>query len=346
MINHSNPYFDGSDEKALLAVLKRGHVTSGKIVKTFGHRLASLLGRKWAIPLQSGTDSIVLALKILNLKKSAKIAIPAYTCGAILDAIAILNLRPVLVDISRETLAMDVDFANRADCDAVIAAHLFGVAAPLFRINHENLIEDCAQCLGISGEGVKAGSMGKLSLSSFYGTKIIAAGHGGVLAGDDERLFKTAMNILVHDKVEEWIPHLHFMMSDLNAALGLSQLRKIKFLLRRRRKIAATYIEALGKKTVLPKNEMFFRFNVVPIKNNAESLIQTFGKNGIEAKKPVYKPVFKLLKMSGKNYPNAKWADENLVSVPIYPSMKDDDVRRITDFLRKNKDEMRRWPPA
>ncbi len=347
MINHSKPIFDNLDRKALGTVLDSGFATSGPRARQFGTMAAGTMGMKWGIPVQSGTDALVLALQLLKLPRNAKIAIPAYSCGAVLDALAFHRLTPVPIDISRDTLGISIEMVNSSRCNAAIAAHLFGIAAPFHRIKIKNLVEDCAQCLGVSIEGRKVGSMGRLSTSSFYGTKIICTGHGGILCGDSPGDFRDAMEVLRHDKVEKWRPHLHFLMSDLNAALGISQLQKMPAMLRRRRRIAKTYMEALGNPGPLPGNEIFFRFNVVPAKPGAQSsLIAKFAKAGIEAKKPVYKPIFRLMGLPPRNFPVADWADRNLVSIPIYPALADSQVAKIAEFLNRHKDEIRSRPSA
>ncbi len=340
MIKHSMPIFDDGDFAALASVLREAFVTNGEKARQFGRMLARITGRNWGIPVQSGTDALVLALKSMKLPSSAKIAIPAYACGAILDAVTFLRMKAVPLDISLDNLGISVNLVNENKFDAVIAAHLFGIASPFYKIKEPNLIEDCAQCLGISIAGRKLGSMGRLSLSSFYGTKILSTGHGGVLCGDDKKYFDNAMRFLLHDKVDKWQEHLHFLMSDLNASLGISQAKKLRTFIKKRREIARIYLDALGEKTVLPDNEMFFRFTVIPLCISLEAMIAKFANAGIEVKKPVYKPIFRLLKLSPRNFPKADWADKKLISIPIYPAMKDNDIAKVADFLRRHKDEI------
>ncbi len=342
MILHSKPFFTEDDRMALSSVLDKAFVTNGEIAKELGLEISRVMRKKWGVVVQSGTDALILSLKALNLKRYAKIAIPAYSCGAILDAVEFLGMTPEPVDISKDHLGVSPEIVSGTKYEAVIAAHLFGIAAPFFKIEHDKLIEDCAQCLGISNAGRRVGSMGRLSVSSLYGTKILSTGHGGVICGNDMASFKRTMDTLTHDKVDAWHPHLHFLMSDLNASLGLSQSKKLCSFISRRRQIAAEYLDALGAEIKVAANEMYFRFIVVPAKSSdISSLIAKFARAGIEAKKPVYKPIFKLMKLSARRFPNADWADKNLLSIPIYPAMTDQEVSKVADFLRRHKREIR-----
>lgn len=347
MISHSKPFFDKNDKKALLEVLKRQYASHGDSAKTFAYQCASLMHKKWGIAVQSGTDALILAINILDLKKNAKIAIPAYACGAILDAVAFHRFIPVPIDISKDTLAVNPELASDSSYDAVIAAHLFGIAAPLDKITNKNLIEDCAQCIGLSSQGKKVGSIGKFSISSFYATKILCTGHGGILCGNDQKSYQNAMKFLTHDKIHKWQAHLHFLMSDLNASLGLSQLKKLDQFIKKRRAIAAKYWEALSSSSPLPSNNAFFRFLVIPSNGiSRDTLAAKFAKAGIETAKPVFNPIYRLLKKSPKDFPNSEWAYKNLISIPIYPALSNYEIEKIREFLGKHKNEMRCWPSA
>jgi dTDP-4-amino-4,6-dideoxygalactose transaminase len=251
----------------------------------------------------------------------------------------------VPVDIDRNTLAMDPSAVNRfGGLSAVIAAHLFGIPAPLHLIRNRNLVEDCAQTLAVRVGGRKVGSFGRLSICSFYATKLVTTGHGGAVAGDDPELFRRISDLFDHDNREEWEPHLHYRMSDLNAALGVGQLGKLGRFISCRRRIARRYAGALGCKVL--SAGCYSRFLVVSERLDAPELAGLFSSCGIEAKSPVFKPVFMYLGEPASRFPNADWAYRKLVSVPIYPGMEECQVRRIEEKLRRHRNEISCWPPA
>jgi len=344
-INHSKPYFDSYDEQNILHVLHNAFVSTGPESIQFGELIARVLQKKYALPTQSGTDAITAALRVLKLKKETKIAIPAYSCTAALDALALNNCIPVVVDIDRRSLAISIEQTNDIhSLGAVIAAHLFGIPAPFYKLTHNNIIEDCAQTLSASIKDHKVGTMGRFSICSFYATKLLTTGHGGAIAVDDQDLYKNIQSLFQHDNQETWQPHLHFSLSDLNAALGISQLEKLTFFIEKRKQIAQRFANALKNNSELP-NSIFSRFLIVA-DDNIKVLLEKFNASGIEAKRPVYKPLFHYLNQPATLFPNAQWAYEHIISIPIYPAMKDIEIDYIEVFLEEHCNEMRCWTPS
>jgi dTDP-4-amino-4,6-dideoxygalactose transaminase len=347
-IPHSQPYFDDEDKKALSLVLDRKFVTNGPVAAKLGAAGARLLGQKWGMATQSGTSALTAALMILKLKKNRKVLVPAYICSAPLDAIHYSGLVPELEDIDKDTLALSVERANsRKGLQAVIGAHLFGIQAPFEEIENPRFIEDCAQTLGAKNKnGICAGSSGRLAIASFYGTKLMATGHGGLLTGGDPELLKEAERLFKHDNNDFWEPHLHGLMSDLDAALGISQMKKLNSFIRARRKLARRFANALGVRKI--SGGVYSRFLVAPVdaKGGADSLIMRFRKKGIEAKRPVYRPLCMSLGLDFRKFPNAMWAHENIVSIPLYPGMPEERVEIIESFLETRRNEISCWPSA
>ena len=341
-IPHSKPFLDDNDIKSVMRVLESAYLSSGPLCKKFGQKTAEIFERKFALPTQSGTDALTLALFALNLRPESKIAIPAYICSALLDALKLNSLIPEPVDISKSTLAIDPILVNGLgdNAAAVIGAHLFGIPAPLHKINHPLLIEDCAQTINAENDGVKTGTSGILTVCSFYATKLLTTGHGGAVITDNIDFYTRMSENINHDNNPLWTPHFHFQLSDFNASLGLSQIKKLDMLIERRRDIALRYHTALGTASCFKLSESYSRF-VVIAEEGAEKLIHKFISAGIEAKRPVFKPVHRYLNLPEKNFPNAEWAYSNIVSIPLYPAMTELEIEYIENFLEKHKNEMR-----
>jgi len=343
-IHHSQPCFDVDDESAVIQLLKSGFVSNGIKARELSKIIADLTGKNWGIATQSGTDALTLALNLAGVKEGDYVALPAYMCSAPLDAIALLGGVPIPLDIDRETLSVDPDkIPDQQDrMRTIIVPHLFGIPAKISEIENLCVIEDCAQTLGITVDGKKIGESGRFTVCSFYGTKVLTTGHGGMVLGNIEQEKEQAMDLITYDNREEWQPPYHFLMSDLNAALGISQIRKLNDFITRRVLFANRFTRALGENAALP-NCTYSRFLIqVP---DAEESITYFQTNGVEAKRPVYKPISMLLGLSKADYPETLWAYSHIVSVPIYPSMSDEHASVIERLLQSKEKEYSCWPP-
>jgi dTDP-4-amino-4,6-dideoxygalactose transaminase len=186
--------------------------------------------------------------------------------------------------------------------------------------------------------------VGRLAICSFYATKLMTTGHGGLLAGDETELRDRAMSLFTHDKRDEWEPRLHFLMSDLNASLGLSQLAKLRYFIKERRRIARRYLAALtGSDRLSPG--IYSRFIVAAADDAPREKVEAgFRKAGIDAKRPVHSPLYRYLSLKDRDFPNAAWAHERILSVPLYPGMPEEAVQRIERFLERSRDVIGRWP--
>jgi len=343
IVHHSKPYFDDQDESNIIQILRSNFVTYGSKAKEFSRLLADLTGKKWGIPTQSGTDALTMALYLSGVRKGEYVGIPSYMCSAPLDALSILGVLPLPLDIDRKTLSVNPENLSEQNekFNIVIIPHLFGIPARIDEIHNLQIIEDCAQTLGINVNDAKIGSIGKFTVCSFYGTKLLTTGHGGMILGNENSDKEKAMKLLMHDNQEKWQMHFHYLMSDFNASLGISQVKKLSYFIEDRKKIAQEFTFALTGKTILPYSA-FSRFLIyVP---NADEAIMFFQDNGVEGKRPVYKPISMLLNLDGKKFPETVWAYNHIVSIPIYPGMLKEHVDLISKLLKEKRHEYRCWP--
>jgi dTDP-4-amino-4,6-dideoxygalactose transaminase len=304
-----------------------------------------LSSREWGIAVQSGTDAMNMALDLAEIPEGSRVMIPAYICTAVLDALYENNLKPELIDISPKTYSISVEDVNKSNSTFLIAAHLFGIKAELEGLaENKILIEDCAQTPPWNKK-YQIGEKGLFSVFSLYSTKVLASGHGGIIVGDGEEYFRKAMDKLRHDNRSEWKVHKHFLMSDLNASLALSQLEKLDYFIEKRRNIAERFMRALDCNEKMPEKSCFSRF-AVRAENGAQKFIESALKNGIEVKRPVYKPLYEYLHLPSENFPNTKKVYESLVSIPVYPALKEKEIKKIEAFLERKKNEISCRPSA
>lgn len=324
MIPHSKPYIGEEEIEAVGRVLRSGRIAQGAEVEAFERECAVLLGRRFAVAVNSGTAALHLALVILGVGKGSRVAFPSYACAALLQAVSRTEAEPVLCDIGP-----DYNLARNSappDCDAVIVPHLFGAPAPMPA--HENVIENIAQSIG-----GPTGKASRIAMTSFYATKMLTTGEGGMLFSDDTALAEHARDLRDYDNRDGFTQRYAYKMTDFQAAMGRVQLKRLQGFVERRRAIAKQYSEAFASLPLrLPKAEghVFFRYVVAaPQRDVLEKFLL---QQGIEAKRPVYRPAHHYV---GGNIPNSEKAHLECLSIPIYPALTSQEVEYVIESVLK-----------
>jgi perosamine synthetase len=341
MIPHSRPTIDNEEVAAVTAVLQSGQVAQGEQVVRFEGALASLIGIHGAVAVSSGTAALHLALLALEIGEDDEVVIPSFVCPALLNAIRNVRAMPVLADINRETFNIDVrDLKRRLTqkTRAVIVPHLFGLPADIREIVALGIpvIEDCAQSLGSRSEGAPTGSFGVLSVFSFYATKVICTGEGGMIAANDARLLERIRDLRDYDEKDDARLRYNYKLTDMQAAMGLAQLRKLPALLGRRLAIAGRYHDALQERRLsLPvwpsgRDHIFYRY---VIRTERLPVLLDAGRDAdISYRRPVFKPLHHYLGMTG--YPETDAAFRESASLPIYPTLSDAEMQTIVEHVQ------------
>jgi dTDP-4-amino-4,6-dideoxygalactose transaminase len=193
------------------------------------------------------------------------------------------------------------------------------------------LIEDCAQALGAVYHGRPVGSFGAISVCSFYATKVITTGEGGMLLSDSEFILKRVRGLRDYDGRTDHEIRFNYKMTDTEAALGLSQFRRLGSLVDRRRGLASRYTTHLGSLPVrLPvmkpdKTHIFYRY-VIGV-SDAPWLANKLAMSGVQCKSPVYQPLHRFLNQDG--FVHTENAMRTALSIPLYPSLADAEVEKI-----------------
>lgn len=324
----------GSEEEAAaVAAIRSGHLSAGERVAAFERALSGRVGARRAVAVGSGTAALHLALAALGVGPGDEVAIPTYVCLALLQAVRHAGAAPLLVDADPETFNLDAaDLRRRVTprTRAVILPHMFGRPADVAGVRSAGLpvIEDCAMSLGATVDGAPAGSLGDLAMFSFYSTKVIACGEGGMVATQDDRLAERVRDLRDYDGRDAQT-RFNYKLSDLHAAVGEVQLGRLDGFIARRRAIAARYREALGGAgRRLPEpvpGHIFFRYviRVEGDEGDVEGRIQVFEKNGVAARRPVFQPIHRALGMAGGDFPGAEAAFRSALSLPLYPALTD-----------------------
>lgn len=341
MIAHSKPTMDSDDYRSVMDVLKSGHLVQGEHVAGFEEALSSFAGVKNGVAVSSGTAALHLSLLALGAGEGDEVIIPSYVCSALLNAIMYVNAVPVIADIDRSTFNINVDDLKKRitkRTKAIIVPHMFGLPAEINEIVSLGIpvIEDCAQSAGAKYQGRYTGSFGVCSIFSFYATKMLATGEGGMILSDDDRLVGIARDLRDYDEKAGYSVRYNYKMTDMQAALGISQLKKLPTFIEKRKKIADLYSRSLGEisfpVSVVPEGREHIYYRYVLLLNNSSEFIKEMLKLEIECRRPVFKPLHEYLGMSGYNA--AQEVMSLAVSIPLYPSLKDEEMSRIIDAVK------------
>lgn len=331
MIPHSRPTFGKEEKKACLAVLDSLEIAQGRRVAAFEKAFCRFTGRRYAVAVSSGTTALSLALRALKVTRGDEVIVPSYNCAALLHAVDSAGAKAVCADIDMEDLNISVPDTKKKlgrKTKAIIVPHLFGRAARIGEIVKLGIpvIEDGTQALGARASARKVGSFGAVSVFSFYATKMIATGEGGMLLADSGRIAQGLSDMRDYDKKDVYRFRTNSKMTDLEAALGIEQLRKLPFFIRRRREIARQYDRAFrGSDVILPeadelRDHVYSRY-AVRIGQNYRLWLEYFNRRGIAAKKPVYGLLHRYLGFPDDSFPNSVQAMRTVCSIPVYPML-------------------------
>jgi len=344
LIAHSRPSISEADVERVAAVVRSGQLAQGPEVAALERELAARLGVEAAAVVASGTAALELALRALGVGPGHEVLIPTYVCDALHHAVTRCGAEPVLVDADPLTLSLsakDAEARQTARTRAVIVPHAFGLAVDLvpFHALGIPVIEDCAQALGAEVDGRPAGAAGTLAVCSFYATKMIAAGEGGAVVGS-AALVAHVRDARQYDEREELAPRSNAKLTDMQAALARSQLRRLDAFVVRRRAIAARYRERLARAECrLPPDagsrHVYHRF-VVGVERDPREIQAALAARGVAARRPVFRPVHRSLGRDG--YPEAERLWSTAVSIPCYPALADREIEQVADALLASLD--------
>lgn len=253
---------DESDIQAVLGVLRSGRLALGPEAEAFGEELAHRVGARFGVAVSSGTAALHIAVRALGWGAGDEVLVPSFTFVASVNALLYEGVTPVFVDIDPETYCLDprcVEEALTPRTRGIMVVDVFGHPAPwneLLEIAQRHdlrLIDDSCEALGAEYQGRQLGSLGDISTFAFYPNKQITTGEGGMLVTDDPQIASLARSLRNQGRGDmgAWLEHprlgFNYRMSELNAALGRSQLKRLDRFLELREEVAHMYTRRLAK---------------------------------------------------------------------------------------------------
>ena len=372
------PYIDEREIEKVSEVLKKGWLTYGQTSVEFEKKFASFVNAPYAVAVNSCTACLHLALRAIGLTSKDEVIVPTTTFVATAEVVRYFGAKPIFVDIERDTHLIDVSKIEEAitpRTKAIIPVHFSGQPADLDEIKALAdryglyVIEDAAHALPATYKGKTIGSIGDITCFSFYATKTLATGEGGMGTTANEEFAEKMQILRLHgiskDAWKRYSDRGHwyydvvdlgykYNITDIQSALGLVQLEKQGEMLEKRKHIAERYNRAFEEReeliTYRVKSDRTTAWHLYPLKLNLESLkidrdtfIELLKERGIGTSVhfiPLYRfTYYKNLGYSGENYPNSEWVFEREISLPIYPGMTDKEVdyviETVIDLVKK-----------
>jgi perosamine synthetase len=336
-IPHSKPTLGREESRAVAEVIESGYIAEGEIANKFERAFAEFIGVEYAMSTGSGTAALHLTLLAMGVGQGDEVILPSYVCSALLNAVNYTGATPILAEISPDTYNLDAaDLKKRLSkrTRAIIVPHLFGLAADLESILALNvpIIEDCAQAVGTTYRERLAGTIGQAAVFSFYATKVMTTGEGGMVVSKSRKIADRIRDLKSYDRKENYKIRFNYKMTDIQAALGLVQLGRLEYIIQRRRAIAQKYSSKFSSYDLkLPAAEnghIYFRY-VLGLNNNSTPWIQALSQMGIACDRPVHFPLHRFLNLQG--YPVTEEAWRNSLSIPIYPRLTNEEISRVAD---------------
>ncbi len=373
----------GEDEiRSVVEILSSGWLTTGTKAKQFEEDFARYVGSRYAVAVNSCTAALHLALDAIGIQEGDEVIVPTMTFTATAEVVLYFKATPVLVDCLPETFNIDPDSIERAitsKTKAIIPVHFGGQPCdmkPILEIarrHHLYVIEDAAHALPAKYFGKKVGTIGDITCFSFYATKTITTGEGGMATTDNpewaSRMKMMSLHGISHDawkrytKEGSWYyevlrPGFKYNLTDIGAAIGVEQLKKCTAFGAARQRIAMAYDEAFADLSEVqtplckPKIEHAWHLYVVQLglehlKIDRDQFIEALRENGIGTSvhfiplhlHPYYRDRFG---HRPDDFPSATNAYRRIISLPIYPKMTPANVDQVIDAVKNIAQQHRR----
>ena len=369
----SPPLLGQEEIDEVIDTLRSDWITTGPKVKRFEQDFAAYTGAPAALAVSSATDAMQVALAALGIGPGDEVITTPMTFCSTVHVIEHLGARPVLVDVEPDTLTIDPALVERAitpHTKAILPVHLYGHPCAMDRLlalaeqHHLAVVEDAAHALPTTYRGRLVGTLGTLTAFSFYATKNMTTGEGGMLTGaadliDQARLW--SLHGMSRDAYKRYsaegswyyevvLPGYKCNMTDIQAALGLQQLKKLPRFQQRRREIVARYQAAFGAlaelETPTERLEVEYAWHIYALRLNLERLTIDRARFIEELKQrnigtsvhfiPIHLHPYYRDKYGWRpeDFPIVYREYQRLISLPLYPRLSDADVMDVVEAVR------------
>ncbi|MEN6291420.1 MAG: DegT/DnrJ/EryC1/StrS family aminotransferase [Methanobacterium sp.] len=363
MIPIAKPFIGDEEIKEVEAVLRSGFIAQGPKVAEFEENFAEYIGTRHAVATSSGTTALHVALLCAGIGKGDEVITTPFSFAATANSVLYAGGKPVFVDIDPKTYNINPEKIEEAITDktkAILPVHLYGQPADMDQIckiaeDHDlKVIEDAAQAHGAIYHGKKVGSIGDMACFSFYPTKNITTGEGGIITTDDDAFDKDARAIRAHGESERY-EHVtlgyNFRMTDIAAAIGVVQIKRLEEFNEKRIENAEyltehiNSIEGIESPYVAENVRHVFHQYTVRVEDGKRDELKEFLNNegigtGVHYPRTIYNQ--KLYEDLGytADCPEAEKAAAEVLSLPVNPTLTAEDFGKIVSVLQDASDKI------
>jgi len=360
MIPILEPSIGNEELENVIEALNSGWISSqGEFITKFEEKFAEYHGMGFGISTSNGTTALHLALKSIGIKKGDEVIVPSLTFAATANAVIYCNAKPILVDSHPDYWCIDpskIEEKINKNTRAIIPVHLYGHPCDMGWIadiaNEHGLIivEDAAEAHGAEYRGKKIGTFGEISCFSFYGNKIITTGEGGMCLTNDEEIAERMKILRDHGMRPEkryWHDEIGFnyRMTNLQAAVGVAQLKKMDDFIDKKRRIAEIYNRGLmefhesGELMLHPEMSwarcVYWVYSIVLKKGSNMDLIRHLNSYGVDTR-PFFYPLNLMPPYRDKSsFPVAENLSYGGLSLPSSVEIGDETIKYVVDTLRE-----------
>lgn len=369
MIPYGRQWIEEDDIQAVIEVLKSDYLTTGPKVQEFEKTVAEYVGAKYAVAVSNGTAALHAACFAAGIKSGDEVITTPITFAASSNCVLYCGGKPVFADIETDTYNIDPNDIIRKITNktkAIIPVHFAGQPCNMDRINEiakqYNLlvIEDAAHALGADYKGKKIGSISDMTIFSFHPVKHITTGEGGMITTNDKDLYDKLILFRTHGitRDSEFMTHnegawyyeqldlgLNYRITDIQCALGISQMKKLDRFVARRKEIANKYNQAFRdvQNITLPKqsnncNSSWHLYVIQILNKDRKQVFDKLRQLGIGVNVhyiPVYKhPYYQNNGYSKTACANAENYYKHAISIPIFPKMTDEEVDYVIENIK------------
>ncbi len=362
MINIAKPIISDEEIEAVTEVLKSGMLAQGPKVEQFQTEFAQYSEAKHGIATSSGTTALHTALVASGVKKGDEVITTPFTFAATSNSVLYSDATPVYADINPKTFNLDPEKIEEKITDktkAILPVHLYGQPAdldPMLEIAEKHdlkVIEDAAQAHGSTYKGKKIGSIGDLGCFSFYPTKNMTTGEGGMVTTNDDELAEKSSMVRAHGESKRYEQSLlgyNYRMTDIAASIGIVQLKYIDEFNEKRNENAAYLSEGLSDVEGITTPEIdenvthVFHQYTIRVSKDRDTFKQFLTDNGIGTgvHYPIvlYKqPYYQNMGLTG-NCPEAELAASQVISLPVHPSLTTEELDTIIETVKKGSEKL------